>query len=71
MHGSVYMCMYVCMNLYMHACLYGYECEHVLVCFCKYLCMTVYASAYIYVDVCICVYMDGFISPKIMHFSFS
>ena len=61
----------------MHAYLYGYECVHVLVCFCKFMCMTVYASAYIYMYICrcicmyACVYMDGFTSLKIMHFSFS
>ena len=47
----------------MHACLYGYECEHVLVFFCMYMCMTVYASAYVYVYmlmyICmhVCMYM--------------
>ena len=44
------------MSLYMQACLYGYECVHVLcVCFCRYMCMTVCASAYI--NVCICIYI--------------
>ena len=73
---------YVCMSLYMHACLYGHVCVHVFWCFFKkYTCMTVYASAYInvymlmYINVCmcvcICVYMDGFISLKLMHYSSS
>ena len=61
--------MHVCMG--MSVCMF----------FCKYMCMTVYATAcidvcmlmYIYVCMCvwICVYMDGFISLKFMHFSFS
>ena len=57
-------CMNVCIG--MSVCMF-------LACLCRYLCMTVYASTYICVCrcACICVYMDDFISLKIMRFSFS
>ena len=35
-----------------------------------YMCMTVYTSVYIYIDIYICVYMDGFISLKKFAFYF-
>ena len=67
LHGSVYMCN-VCMSLYMHACLHGYECVLVLVCVCVYVCVydCLCFCMYIYVCmcVCLCVHMDGFISQK-------
>ena len=56
---------YICMILYMHVCLYWYECVHVFgvffyvyvydcLCFCNYKCM--YVDVYICMHVCMYIY---------------
>ena len=59
MHGSIYVCMYVCMQGSMYVCMYVcmhgsmYVCMHVCMDLCMYVCM--YVCTDVCMHVCMCV----------------
>jgi nuclear pore complex protein Nup62 len=52
---GMHVCMYVCMHVFV--CIYMYVCLYVFICICIYVCVYMLVCIWIYVYVCICIYV--------------
>ena len=53
MHSSMYVCMYVCVCVFVYVCLYVCMCVYV----CVFVCVCMYVFVCVYMCVCLCVYV--------------